>query len=141
MSEIIHRTFAIVGSRSFFNRAVFDNVLIEIISFEGIPNKIVSGGASGTDSLAYSWAEENNIEILVFRPNHKDFPKKVRRWEAPKARNTLIVTNSDIVIAFWDMKSSGTNDTINKSIENGKKTYVYDFINAQLKIFTNAIKS
>lgn len=104
----------------------------EVILIEGKPNTIVSGGAIGADTLANTWATENNTNIQIFKPRYSDFPPATRKWVAPKERNTTIVENSDIIIAFWDMKSNGTRDTINKSIERNKKVYVYDIINKKL---------
>lgn len=126
---------AIVGSRNFNNKTILEKVLTEVISIEGLPNNIISGGAKGADTLGYNWAKENNINTIIFTPKYKDFPKKVRKWMAPKERNTTIVENSDIVIAFWDMSSTGTKDTINKSVENGKKIYLYNIIENKLSLY------
>jgi uncharacterized phage-like protein YoqJ len=77
---------------------------------------------------------DNDIAVLVFKPKYKDFPKKESRWMAPKERNTTIVENSDIVLAFWDMESNGTKDTIDKSVKKGNKVYIYNIINNELTI-------
>jgi hypothetical protein len=129
-----NKNIAIVGSRNFSDVNIFTNVLNEIISMEGKPKTIVSGGAIGADSLAYNWAKENNIDTLIFKPRYNDFPSKIRKWVAPKERNTTIVNNSDIVIAFWDMKSTGTKDTIDKSIKKGNKVYIYDIVNNEMTV-------
>jgi uncharacterized phage-like protein YoqJ len=120
-----NKNIAVVGTRNFTDKNTFKRIINEVITIEGIPNKIVSGGAIGADTLAFEWAIENSTEILVFKPRYEDFPKK-KRWMAPKERNTTIVDNSDIVLAFWDMESTGTKDTINKSIKKGKKIYLYN---------------
>ena len=111
-----NKNIAVVGTRNFTDKDTFKRIINEVITIEGTPNKIVSGGAIGADTLAFEWAIENNTEVLVFKPKYEDFPKK-KRWMAPKERNTTIVDNSDIVLAFWDMESTGTKDTINKSIK------------------------
>jgi uncharacterized phage-like protein YoqJ len=120
-----NKNIAVVGTRNFTDKDTFKRIINEVITIEGTPNKIVSGGAIGADTLAFEWAIENNTEILVFKPRYEDFPKE-KRWMAPKERNTTIVDNSDIVLAFWDMESNGTRDTINKSIKKGKKIYLYN---------------
>lgn len=120
-----NKNIAVVGTRNFTDKDTFKRIINEVITIEGTPNKIVSGGAIGADTLAFEWAIENNTEVLVFKPKYEDFPKK-KRWMAPKERNTTIVDNSDIVLAFWDMESTGTKDTINKSIKKGKKIYLYN---------------
>jgi hypothetical protein len=120
-----NKNIAVVGTRNFTDKDIFKRIINKVITIEGTPNKIVSGGAIGADTLAFEWAIENNTEILVFKPRYEDFPKE-KRWMAPKERNTTIVDNSDIVLAFWDMESNGTRDTINKSIKKGKKIYLYN---------------
>lgn len=129
-----NKTIAVVGSRNFTDKDTFKKALNEVISIEGTPKKIVSGGAIGADTLAYEWAMDNDIDVLVFKPKYKDFPKKESRWMAPKERNTTIVENSDIVLAFWDMESNGTKDTIDKSVKKGNKVYIYNIINNELTI-------
>jgi hypothetical protein len=129
-----NKNIAVVGSRSFSNVDMFVKAINEIILIEGTPKTIVSGGASGADTLAYNWATENNIGTLIFEPRYSDFPKKTRKWEAPKERNTTIVENSDVVIAFWDMKSTGTKDTIDKSVKKGNKVYIYNIVNNEITV-------
>ncbi len=92
-----------------------------------MPNLVISGGAFGADAMADEWAKENAIEFQVFKPQHKDFPKSIRRVAAPHARNTLIAEHSDIIIAFWDGLSTGTKDTIDKALALSKKVYVFEF--------------
>jgi len=129
-----NKNFAVVGSRNFIDRDILNKVIVEIISIEGNPKTIVSGGALGADTMAYEWATENNVNTLIFEPKYKDFPKKVRKWMAPKERNTTIVENSDVVIAFWDMKSTGTKDTIDKSVKKGNKVYIYNIVDNNITV-------
>jgi hypothetical protein len=99
---------------------------------EGTPNKVISGGAVGADTLAFDWSIKNKIEFVVCEPKYKDFPKKSRNWMAPKERNTSIVENCNIVLAFWDMTSTGTKDTIEKAIKNNRKIYVFNLLDNSL---------
>ncbi len=69
---------------------------------------------------------------MIFEPRHSDFPKKTRKWMAPKERNTTIVDNSDLVLAFWDMTSTGTKDTIEKALNKGLRVYVYNILLGEL---------
>lgn len=134
-----NKNIAVVGSRNFTDKDIFSRVLAEVISIEGSPKNIVSGGAIGADTLAYEWAIANGVDTLVFEPRYKDFPKKVRRWMAPKERNTTIVENSDIVLAFWDMESTGTKDTIDKSVEKGNKVYLYNIKEDKVSLYNDKI--
>jgi hypothetical protein len=119
--------FGIIGSRNFTDKELFLCKVNEVIAIEGMPTVVISGGAIGADALAEEWAKENAIEFQVFKPQHKDFPKSIRRFAAPHARNTLIAEHSDIIIAFWDGQSTGTKDTIDKAITLSKKVYIFEF--------------
>lgn len=115
------RRVGVVGSRDYQGRQWFD------IHFAGFLESakdydatiFITGGARGPDS----WAE-------AFARKHK-FPVKVHRadWEkhgrgAGMRRNTLIVKDSDYIIAFWDGKSRGTLDTMRKAKNAGKAVLV-----------------
>ena len=132
------KNIAIVGSRSFSNFDLLNEVMSEIIEKEGNFSNVVSGGAKGCDTLANEWAISNGVNIIVFLPKYKNFPSK-KKWMAPKERNTLIVENSDIVLAFWDMKSTGTKDTIDKSVEINKKVYLYDITEKKLVLYNDKV--
>lgn len=111
--------YGIVGSRTFqdydFLCSVLDPQRIFISS-------IVSGGARGADSLGERWANENDKIITVFRPDYERYGKK-----APFVRNKLIVNSSDIIIAFWDGKSTGTKHSLEYAESKGIKSVVYTF--------------
>lgn len=123
---------ALVGSRNFNDKELFEKVVSEVVLIDGKPNKVISGGAVGADTLAYEWAIENKIEIAIYKPRHEDFPKETRKWMAPKERNTKIVENCDVVLAFWDLSSTGTKDTIEKAINNNRKIYIYNLVDFKL---------
>jgi len=96
---------AIIGSRTIkINFDIIKKYLPENITC------IISGGAKGVDSVASAYAKNNNIKLIEFLPNYKKYGRK-----APLVRNTEIIKNSDFVLAFWDNKSRGTLDSINKA--------------------------
>lgn len=84
------------------------------------PGKNVSGGANGVDLIAEKWAKNHNIDFVAYLPNYKLFGKK-----APLERDKDMVDFSDVVIAFWDGKSSGTAYTIRYAIRMNKKVFVH----------------
>ena len=106
----------IVGSRNFtdFKKLcdVIENFGIKITS-------IVSGGASGADTLAELFADKHNIPIIVIKP---DWGKNGK--SAGFIRNGEIVANVDVVLAFWDGVSKGTEDTIKKAARYKKTTVI-----------------
>jgi len=109
--------FAVVGSRNFHNYAVFCDILNNY-QF----SKIVSGGATGVDSLAARYAQERNIPILEIKPDYGSHPGRI----APIIRNKEIVNISDCVIVLWDGESPGTRFTLNYAFKSGKPVFLYN---------------
>jgi len=95
-------TVAIIGSRKFTNYREFLQLMPKLDI-----TKIISGGATGADSLAHRYALDNDIAYLEFLPDW-DLYGKV----AGPIRNKLIINNADHVIAFWDGRSKGTASSI-----------------------------
>jgi len=98
---------AVVGSRNFHDYELLKKTLTEYEI-----TSIVSGGANGADSLGERYADEHNIPTMIFKPDWKRFGRG-----AGRIRNKTIVENADLVIAFWDGLSKGTQ----MSIEIAKK--------------------
>lgn len=109
---------AVVGSRTFRNYVQMKRELDKIRKSLRV-SVIISGGAYGADKLGERYAKENNIPLIVLLP---DWKKGGRG--AGLARNSDIVDRADFVIAFWDGKSTGTLDTINKTKKTSKKLKV-----------------
>ena len=112
---------AIIGSRNFNNYSYAKKHILNIIQKNNISiNKIISGGASGADKIAETFASKFNIPIEIIKAD----------WSKGKAagvmRNTDIIKKSEYVIAFWDKKSKGTLDSINKAKRLGRKLFVVD---------------
>lgn len=97
----------IVGSRNFNNYSDFKEYISEL---DLDISTIISGGAMGADTLAERYAKENDIELLVFKAEWTKYGKG-----AGFIRNTKIVNESDLIVAFWDGNSHGTKDTITKA--------------------------
>ncbi len=116
---------AIIGSRTFLDYELLSDTIKNYLSENNLIIKsVVSGGAKGADTLAEKFALENTIEMIVFKPDWKRFGKR-----AGFMRNTLIIENSDIVFAFWDGKSSGTKDSIEKAKSLNKKVIITHYEN------------
>lgn len=116
---------AVIGSRIFTNYKLMENKLDKLHQLRPI-TEIVSGGATGADELSEVWAELNDIPTKIFLPNWDDISApdavvKNNRWGKPydsKAgfrRNAKIAEYADIIVAFWDGKSHGTEDTLRKA--------------------------
>lgn len=96
---------AVIGSRTFNDYPKLEQELNSIPSIK----IIISGGASGADKLSEVYADSKSIETLIIKPDWKRYSRG-----AGAVRNTEIVENADYVVAFWDGKSKGTLDSINK---------------------------
>jgi predicted Rossmann fold nucleotide-binding protein DprA/Smf involved in DNA uptake len=81
---------------------------------------IVSGGASGADTLAVKFAKENNISYREHLPNWELHGKS-----AGFIRNKLIIKDADEVVVFWDGKSPGSASSIKLAEQAGKPVYIY----------------
>ena len=98
---------AIVGSRHYRNYKQFKE---ELVQFRDVITHVVSGGAKGTDTMAETWAHENDKEFTVHRAKWGKYGKA-----AGPIRNSKIVRDVQMVIAFLAPSSKGTRDTIQKA--------------------------
>jgi hypothetical protein len=105
---------AVIGSRDFNDY----ELVKETLKYYTI-TLLVSGGAKGADSFGERYANENNIETLIFKPDWDKHGKA-----AGMIRNTDIVNNADTIIAFWDGESKGTKDSITKAEKKGKNIII-----------------
>ncbi len=83
---------------------------------------IVSGGANGADSLGEKYADEKGLQKEIYHPDWDLFGKS-----AGFIRNTTIIENCDMVVAFWDKKSKVTKDSLKKAHQLGKTTLIVYF--------------
>jgi predicted Rossmann fold nucleotide-binding protein DprA/Smf involved in DNA uptake len=109
--------YGISGTRTYTDYVAFKKSLQYVNDI----THIVSGGANGTDTMAERYAKENGIPITIIRADWKTYGKR-----AGPLRNREIVGRSEIILAYWDYKSSGTKSTIDISKELGKPCYVVD---------------
>lgn len=88
---------------------------------------IISGGAKeGPDNYAVFYAHENNIPFKVVQAKWRN--NGILDRSAGIKRNHIMVDMlepDDIVIAFWDQKSTGTKDTIDYARKKNIKVYLY----------------
>lgn len=108
---------AVIGSRSFNDYQRLKDTLSKIdVSL------LVSGGANGADKLGEQYANENNIPTKIFLPDWEKHGKA-----AGFLRNTDIINEAELVVAFWDQQSNGTRDSIQKAEKQGKKVMIVTF--------------
>jgi len=107
---------AIVGSRSFSN---YPALCAAASSLN--PSEIVSGGASGADSLAVDFAADRGLEITEFKPDLDKFGSPA----AFHIRNRQIAKEADVILAcVGGAVSRGTASTIKAAKNLGKKVII-----------------
>ena len=110
----------IAGMRDFedYDRLVYacDLLLKDITVTE-----IVSGKAPGADTLGEDYAKERGYKIAEFPADWNKFKKA-----AGPIRNGQMAKYGDMLIAFWDRKSTGTGNMIKQAIKNDLKVSIID---------------
>ncbi len=101
----------IVGSRKFTN---YQEFLAFLQHLDADITHVVSGGATGADTLAYRYAKSTAIPITTWFPNWDMYGKA-----AGMIRNKLIVDDCELVIAFPGPNSIGTRGTISLAVQRG----------------------
>jgi len=104
---------AIIGSRTIENLNLDEYI-------KDKPDVIISGGAKGVDTIAWKWALENHIQIIVHRPDYNLYGKY-----AALKRNDIIINEADKIVAFWNGKSTGTKYVIDNAKKTGKPVEIF----------------
>ena len=115
---------AIVGSRTFTDYDKFHDLLMKAlcefkVNIATGAVTFISGGAIGVDSMAEQFCKQYSWPCKVIKPDWNRYGKS-----AGFIRNTEIVEDADLVLAFWDGESRGTLDSIRKATLNKKPVYI-----------------
>jgi len=97
---------AIVGSRGFNNYEFLKEKILDHFNITKIKT-IISGGASGTDTLAEKFADFYHISKNIHYPDWDKYGKS-----AGIIRNKQIIESADFVFVFWDGNSRGAKNDI-----------------------------
>jgi len=82
---------------------------------------IISGGAKGADHCAEKTAKHFKVPIDIHPADWDKFGKS-----AGYIRNKeMLALGPDVVMAFWDGKSKGTQNTINGARDRKITTFIY----------------
>lgn len=106
---------AIVGSRRFSSLALIEFYVSRLPK----DTIIVSGGAKGVDSEAEAAAKRHGLAVTI---HYTEWEKYGR--SAGMRRNGTIIDDADKVVAFWDGKSPGTKNSIERAIAAKKPCFV-----------------
>lgn len=115
---------SIIGSRSFDNFAtVLDIWHRFLMPYDDEEVTIISGGCpTGGDLMAEKLAKHFDIPIKIFKPDWNRYGKS-----AGFRRNQLIVDASDMIVAFFDGLSRGTQHSLDLAKEQKKPTLIIYF--------------
>ena len=102
----------IAGGRDFDNYEYLSETMSNL---DFIVTEVICGGARGADTLGEQWAKENGVPIKYFYPNWDVLGKS-----AGHIRNREMAEYGDYLVAFWDKKSSGTQNMIMTMQQMGK---------------------
>lgn len=120
----------ICGNSRFYNYGWVEEQLGQWVKFNGYPDVIILGGASGVDVLAERWADNNNIALRVFtemwsspRPNQVE---DSGRPEATEMMGQTMIQYATHMLAFPGPKSKWTRRMIEIAKENKLNTVVIE---------------
>lgn len=108
---------AIIGCRTFTNLSYAEAIAKPLIDLCNV-DEIISGGAKGADYLAELIAKNYGIRMTVFKAEWKKYGRV-----AGFMRNVDIIDSCEVALVFWDGKSTGTRDSINK-LAKAKKPFL-----------------
>ena len=80
---------------------------------------VITGGARGADQLGYRWAWKHAIRHQLLRADWERFGKS-----AGVRRNYQMAQAGDMLLAFWDGRSAGTQHMISCMQQLGKPVVV-----------------
>jgi len=102
----------ITGSSFFTNYDKLNNIMNSINTNKKI-TQLISTNTKGVNQLGEKWAKANKIKI-------KTVPADWDKWgkSAGFKRNEMMISQADVVVAFWDGKTPTTQHLINTAKSN-----------------------
>lgn len=121
--EFRRKRWIIAGGRDFNDKRLFLSAVNPLLQNGDI---IITGGARGADALGKGFAE-HKAEFF----HHEEFPAD---WDTHKKaagaiRNQQMAQAADALIAFWDGRSKGTKDMIEKATRLGLDVHIIRYTN------------
>ena len=84
---------------------------------------VISGTATGVDTLGEEWARENGIPVERFPADWNKYGKS-----AGVIRNRQMAERADALVALWDGNSRGTGHMIQAAHKAGLEVMVYRMV-------------
>lgn len=109
----------IAGGRDFANTGMAFRCLKSLVKAGDV---IISGHASGADTIGELYAQKNGLSCELYPADWKKYGKA-----AGPIRNEEMAKTADMLIAFWDGKSRGTKSMIELSKKHDCQVFVFDY--------------
>ena len=126
---------AVVGHRNFYDYGALADAITEYDLAHGPIDLIVIGGSSGTDFNAERWADNHNVDKLIFssewaapRPGLED----TGRPEAGEVLTRKIIDSAGHLIAFPGPDSKWTLRTVEMARDKGIPVEVHELTEEDL---------
>ena len=107
----------VAGSRTITDSKSINEIL-ERYCYSDV--EIVSGGAQGVDKIGEDYGNVWSLPVKIFPADWKQHDKA-----AGPIRNEEMAQYADVLVAFWDGKSKGTRDMINRALNHNLEVHVY----------------
>jgi hypothetical protein len=98
---------AIIGSRSITDSVTVLKAVDEYVN-ELKPSVILMGAAKGIDPVVAHYAKSHQIDIVEFVPYHLIDSTVPFDSKYFFIRTKQLLNNADVLLAFWDKQSKGT---------------------------------
>jgi len=118
------KNLGVVGSRTFIDDE-FMNFVLNVLR----PSRVITGGATGADTLAELWAKHSGVPCEVHYPDLIRWPWNRFKGKAYLERNDIIATSCDALVAFVpsNRDSTGTMYTVGKAVGLNKEVLLLYF--------------
>lgn len=128
----------IAGGRNFNDSNLVRTTLLSLVESGWLsPDPVIlSGLASGADTIAIEMANEFNLELWKYPAKWTDMSEPcvighnqygTYNMLAGHKRNGEMANDACTLIAFWDGKSRGTKDMIDKMTSLGKRVHTVKY--------------
>ena len=111
----------IAGGRDFTDTDSAADYLIKLVEENKIPDTptIISGGARGADKVGENLAKMFDLPLEIYPADWNTYGKS-----AGYRRNTQMADTADVLVAFWDKSSKGTEHMIKCMQSLGKPVHI-----------------
>lgn len=89
--------------------------------------EVLVGNLLGPETIAYRWAETNNIPVQLFIPEGRSTPAYLLQ------RNKEMVAGADALIAVWNGERDITNKILSLARSAGLEVHIYSYMKPRIE--------